>query len=134
MFGSFSVAAEPSASAVRSFSASVSSAPVSAATSPARAGRDASKSWAASKAMRASDSPDRAAATMSPARFCRSASLSALSTTSSVGSVRSRLARCSPRYSSSVTWKLLPPNPNELTAARRGCSPVRTHGRVCALT
>ena len=24
---------------------------------------------------------------------------------------------CGPRYSSSVTWKLLPPKPNELTAA-----------------
>ena len=65
-------------------------------------------------------SPERAAARISAARFSRSAAEAALSTTSSVGRARRRLARCFPRYSSSVTWKLLPPKPNELTAARRG--------------
>ncbi len=58
--------------------------------------------------------------------------LSAASSSRWTGSVAMRFA-CGPRYSSSVTWKLLPPKPNELTAARRGAPAGAIHGRVRVL-
>ena len=59
-----------------------------------------------------------------------SAGVAADNTTSSAGNVRSRGAwSAGPVYSSSDRWKLLPPNPNELTLARRGWSEPRIQGR-----
>jgi hypothetical protein len=38
------------------------------------------------------------------------------------------------RCSSSTAWKLLPPNPNADSAARRGCSARGSHGRISVFT
>ena len=48
-----------------------------------------------------------------------------------MGAVRSLAALApGPTYSSTATWKLLPPKPKLLTPARRGWSPPRIHGRA----
>ena len=84
------------------------------------------------------------ATTLSPASRARAAvashfaaspaGVASESSTSSVGAVRSRHARApGPTYSSSATWKLLPPKPKLDTDARRGCDASRIHGRLCVL-
>ena len=58
-----------------------------------------------------------------PGRSRRARSRAAARRASVRSSPSRRLSRNSPRYSSITTWKLVPPKPKALTAARRGASP-----------
>ena len=66
-----------------------------------------------------------------PASSASAAAEAAPSTTSSESQDRWRNARRPlPVYSSTVTWKLVPPKPNELTDARLGTPLSAIHGVV----
>ena len=90
------------------------------------------RGWARSRSAAGSSAARRISSTSFPQTLQRRAAEAEQLRGEAARSGRRKTATCSVRCSSTTAWKFVPPNPNELTPARRGWSRP-TQGRTSAL-